>query len=132
MENIRDVICKNCTRLIESSKMSQKTIASKVGVSEPTIYRWKSGENTPELANIEALANVLGVSTLEFYRTSEERAPIEMAPDIVLRKYLRVPNEIVELAQDFDPNDPVWGGVKTWLKDRIKDKQKEKSKNKQA
>lgn len=71
MEKMREIVRVNIVRLIENSSISQKKIASDVGVSEPTIYRWKSGENAPTLDNIDRLAEVLGVSPLDFFKTEE-------------------------------------------------------------
>lgn len=69
MENIRDIIRENCQRLLERevSGLSLREIARQTGVSEATIQRWKTGVNSPELNNIEKLAEVLKISPREFF-----------------------------------------------------------------
>lgn len=74
METIRETVRRNVVHLVESATISQKKIASAVGVSEPTIYRWKSGENAPSLDNLDKLAEVLGVNPLVFFSTEEKDA----------------------------------------------------------
>jgi transcriptional regulator with XRE-family HTH domain len=106
METIRDVICKNFNRLVESSDLSNKTIAQKAGVTEPTFYRWKNGENTPELPNIESLAKALGVDPIEFYQA--EFTPRQLPVSATLRKMMAIPDEVYELASELELEDEVW------------------------
>lgn len=74
MENMRETVRKNIVRLMEGATISQKKIASSVGVTEPTIYRWKNGENAPTLDNIDKLAEILGVDPLEFFQREASEA----------------------------------------------------------
>lgn len=133
METIRDVICKNFNRLIESSDLSNKTIAADAGVTEPTFYRWKSGESTPELPNIEALAKALGVDPFEFYRTDEPRKNIRSFKIKDISKFLEsIPDEIYEMAQDLGHDHQVWEVVKGAHDQLMKSKKAKEGKGKSA
>lgn len=69
-------------KYVEASSISQKKIASAVGVSEPTIYRWKKGENAPSLDNLDKLAEVLNISAFAFFQTEEKENPLELLRQI--------------------------------------------------
>lgn len=131
METIKEVISKNFTRLVEGSTLSQKVIAKKVGVSETTIYRWKSGENTPEPANIDKLSEVLGVSPLEFYKAETEKTTREPV-SIAIKKVLSVPDDIYEMAQRFDLSDDVWEAVRGAMEDAIEEREEMAKSKKQG
>lgn len=53
--NIRSVLQRNLNKYIKNSKMSQKEIAEKLGVSKAAITNWLNGSNSP---NMEVLANL--------------------------------------------------------------------------
>lgn len=72
MENIRVIIQKNCRRLFDESNLTLVEIARLAGVSGTTIQRWKNGENTPEVNNIEKLSEILKVRPSEFFKMEDE------------------------------------------------------------
>ncbi|MBR1911711.1 MAG: helix-turn-helix domain-containing protein [Treponema sp.] len=51
--------------------MSQKELASRIGVSEVTVSRWLNGERNPSVRTVEKLAEVLETSAS--YLLSEEK-----------------------------------------------------------
>ena len=53
--NVRAVLQRNLNTYIRSSKLSQKEIAEKLGVSKAAITNWLNGSNSP---NMEILANL--------------------------------------------------------------------------
>lgn len=109
MEKIRDVVCKNFNRLVDAYSGSKKSIAQQMGISESTLQRWKKGENTPELPNIEALAKILNVDPMEFYR--EESGKIRNIKSIKTM-ISSVPDSIYDLAAELDDSsDSVWEEV---------------------
>jgi transcriptional regulator with XRE-family HTH domain len=46
----------------EKKKITQETIASKMGVTVATVSRWETGEMLPRTSRLKQLAKVLGCS----------------------------------------------------------------------
>ena|SRR5690606_9711416 len=57
----------NIKRLRRLRKISVKDLADQLSVSRQTIYDWESGKFEPSPANIDKLAEVLGVDRTAFY-----------------------------------------------------------------
>ena len=53
-------IFERISSLAKKRGLSLRTVASKAGLGETTIYGWK--KRTPDSSNLEAVANVLGVT----------------------------------------------------------------------
>lgn len=45
--------------------LNQAELAASLGVSQPVICRWERGNNSPDVAQLPAIAAVLGVSLTE-------------------------------------------------------------------
>lgn len=114
MESMRETITRNFNRLVKESGMKKREIAHQLHISEATLQRWKAGLNIPEVTTIEALAGVLGVDPIEFYKREDNIAP--MSPRGALKKYLVIPDEIVEGLSHFAPDDEVWEMIKTAIR----------------
>ena len=54
--------------------MTQVELAERVGVSEPTIVSWETGQRVPRLRNIPKLAEALGVEPAEVEQALQEQA----------------------------------------------------------
>lgn len=67
MENMKEIVCKNCTRFLENTSLKLVEIERLMGVSNSTVQRWKNGTQAPELDKIDRLAEVLGVRTIDFF-----------------------------------------------------------------
>lgn len=57
-------------RYREQRGLSRAELADRTGLSRPTIWAWESGKSIPRQSNLEALAQVLGISPQEL--TGEE------------------------------------------------------------
>ena len=123
METIKDVVCRNFNRLVDSSGLSPKVLAKMFEVSEPTFYRWKKGEHSPELPNIEIISRALNIDPFEFYRR-EVPLPVPKSFKIKdISSFLEaIPDDVYSYAQSFEHTDEVWKSVMVVLKDAIKDK----------
>lgn len=110
METIKETIRKNLVRLIKESSKTQKKIASDVGVTEPTLYRWKSGEHSPEIDNIVKLAEALDVDPWEFYQKEEGSSYAEPVSK-ALRKMMCVPDKIYNIAEKYGAGHEVWKDI---------------------
>jgi len=65
---------------LKRNNMSQKDLATRLGVSEVTVSRWLSGERDPSIETLNRIADVLGCSTSAFFITDDamgEKKPAE-------------------------------------------------------
>lgn len=58
-------IIDNITKKRKEKGISQKELASLIGVSESAISKWKSGDNEPSMKNLKKIADVLNCSMSE-------------------------------------------------------------------
>lgn len=108
---------------MDSTALTKREVAKRVGVSENTLQRWKNKESYPELPNIEKLATILEVSPLEFYKVREGSVAIQEPVSIFAKKLLSIPDKVYELAQKVGPDDPNWETVLTVLELAIEQKE---------
>jgi transcriptional regulator with XRE-family HTH domain len=62
-------------RFREQYGISRSELATRTGLSRPTIWAWESGKTQPRLSNLRVLANVLGISQLELVGGLEAAVP---------------------------------------------------------
>lgn len=119
MESMREVVCKNFNRLwAERPDLSALAIAEATGVTRAMPYKWKSGENFPDVDKIDLLAKLFRVDVMEFYFSGA--TPISLHPSRALKKYLVIPDEVVNLAAELsDDHDVIWDSIKKDLKARL-------------
>lgn len=110
MENMKDLVCNNFNRLVEASPLKKREIAKLIGVNENTLQRWKNKDSYPELPNIEKLAEVLGVSPLEFYKSNVEEKVLPMS--VVGKRISSIPDDIYEMAEKYGATHDVWKDVR--------------------
>lgn len=110
METFKSRVGKNFRRFIEGSPIPNKTIAEKVGVSEPTLYRWMDGKNTPDAENLEKLADLLGVSPAVFYEVDGPIAPPLQMSEIANR-IAAIPDELYSLAPELGKGHELWDDI---------------------
>ena len=62
-------------RLLEEREMTQKFLAAKTGMTEPSVSRYVNGERTPRISQAYRIACVLGVdmNTLTAYLKEGEK-----------------------------------------------------------
>ena len=76
------------------------------------MQRWgtskEKGGNPPTLDNIEALAEILKIDPLEFYKTDMAPAPLTMPVSKTLLKMMAIPDRIYDVARDIGKDDPIW------------------------
>lgn len=108
--------------------LTQKELASRVGVSEATISRWESGEiKNMKRKFVGALADALGVSPLLFmdWPNGSAEADISSAPAASLRKGNRIPVlgrvaagipiEAVQDIEDYEDIPAAWGDPREYF-----------------
>ena len=57
----KDVFAKNLQYYIEKTRVTQKDLAKKIGVSAPTMNDWVKGHKFPRIDKIEKLAAYFGI-----------------------------------------------------------------------
>ena len=70
MENLSSIIIK----LRKENNYSQEVLAKKIGVSRQAVSKWERNEASPDIQNIQLLADIFGVSIDELVgrKTMEE------------------------------------------------------------
>lgn len=115
--------------LRKSRKLTQPQLAEKVGRNPHTIKDYEAGRASPSLQALELLSKALGVSQKDLMDSAAPiPAPVSAPPSQSLRKFLKVPDDVVEMAQDFNLNDEVWDMVRVAMRNGLKNLQKEQSK----
>lgn len=56
---------------LKRKNMSQKDLATKLGVSEVTVSRWLNGERDPSIETLNRIADELGCATSAFFVTGD-------------------------------------------------------------
>lgn len=119
---MRDTICKNFNRLVVGSKIPNREIARLTGVSESTFYRWLKGEHAPEVPNVEKLAEILKISPFEFYRPINEIIKPNLKLSELAKQLANIPDDVFELAQEFDSEDDCWESLRVIMKKKLERK----------
>lgn len=80
MAGMKSMIDKNLQTLRKINKISQETLAEKIGVSRQTVAKWENGESTPDIASCEKLAAVYDVSIDDLIHYDERKNGIPVPP----------------------------------------------------
>lgn len=65
MENIKNVIAENITKLRTANSMTQLELAQKLNYSDKAVSKWERGESIPDVTVLLTIANMFGV-TLDY------------------------------------------------------------------
>ena len=131
MEKIR-TLGEKLKDLRVSRKLTQPKLAEKVGLNAHTIKDYEAGRRKPSWSALEKLSEVFGVSQSELLDTDAPVSePVMLPASKTLRKYLSIPDDVVELAfRVSDNNDRAWDTVRAALELAIERQEKAMAKNK--
>ncbi len=121
MENIKDIVCKNCMRYLSETSLKLVEIERLMGVSNSTVQRWKNGTQAPELDKIDKLASILGVRPIDFFLSEKQEA--EDDPLDIVRQILSLDNEALRALKGQ------LGAIKKGMEKRKSSQNQPKSKN---
>lgn len=62
MENVKENLAQNLTKLRLNNKMTQADLAKKINYTDKSISKWENGDTTPPIDVIKLLADTYGVS----------------------------------------------------------------------
>ncbi|MBR6519061.1 MAG: helix-turn-helix transcriptional regulator [Oscillospiraceae bacterium] len=62
--------------------LTQKQLADKLNLSNKTISKWESGNGSPNISNLPALAETLGVSVDELLKGELNKPEADTNPDV--------------------------------------------------
>jgi transcriptional regulator with XRE-family HTH domain len=99
VETIKEIVCRNCKRLLDKSK-NLSDIARQMQVNPTTISRWKSGDHAPELDKIDRLAEILEVDPLEFFKRDD--ASSDGSLEVIKKIASLGPTELAIFKQNLD------------------------------
>ena len=74
------MISQNIRSLREHEGFTQEALASRLGVARQTVAKWESGEATPDLENVRALARLFGVSIDDLVIPKRAREVFDLVP----------------------------------------------------
>jgi transcriptional regulator with XRE-family HTH domain len=109
MESIKEVVQKNCKRLL-AKPVNLNELSRSMQIHPSTISRWKSGEHAPELDKIDRLAELLNIDASEFFRT-EKDLPRSEPVSKSLMKMMAIPDEVYDLAISVPKGHKAWETV---------------------
>lgn len=72
MSDIKTTVKENLIRLRHANGLTQIELAGKINYSDKAISRWETGEVTPDIETLDALAALYGVPVTTFFLTPEE------------------------------------------------------------
>lgn len=75
------MISQNIRSLREHEGFTQESLAEQLGVARQTVAKWESGEATPDLDNVCALAKLFGVSIDDLVNHDEAALGYPIPPD---------------------------------------------------
>lgn len=76
MENIKEIVRENLVMLRKERKMTQIELSQKIGYSDKAISRWETGEVTPDVETLNALAELYGIPIASFFEKYSKEHPI--------------------------------------------------------
>lgn len=134
MKPLREILAGNIERVITASHLSVKEIAASLKVSETTVHRWKAEKNSipPDVANMEALAKLLNVDPVEFYKSPDN--VVTLYGHAPLTNYMIIPDDIVEGLAHLHPRPEanVWTNIRVAIKEEQRAQEKKAASIKKA
>lgn len=76
MENIKEIVRENLVMLRKERKMTQIELSQKIGYSDKAISRWETGEVTPDVETLNALAELYGIPIASFFEKYSKEHPV--------------------------------------------------------
>ena len=75
MENIKEIVRENLVKLRKERKLTQIELSQKIGYSDKAISRWETGEVTPDVETLNALAELYGIPIAAFFEKYTPERP---------------------------------------------------------
>ena len=75
MENVKETIAKNLTKLRKAHNLTQSALAERLNYSDKAISRWENAETLPDIETLCRICEMYGVS-FEYLLTKDAEAPI--------------------------------------------------------
>ena len=69
MPSVKDLIKENLIRLRKEHKLTQLELSQRINYSDKAISRWETGEVTPDVETLEALASLYEIPISHFFET---------------------------------------------------------------
>lgn len=136
MEKTRESFGERVKRLRKMAKWTQDDLAKKAGLSIQMVKDIEKDRTPGGAKSYKGLAFAFGISIEELIESEvvqQPRIEIKVLPaSHSIRKYLKIPDAVVDMAQDFDTNDEVWDIIKGVLETRAKSLPKNKQKQDRA
>ena len=79
MPSARDHICTNLTIFLKQKKMTQKSLAQRLGLSQTAVTNWVKGKNSPDIDTLLEICSILEVSINEMLGQSSTASQEDIA-----------------------------------------------------
>lgn len=123
MEITKELLIKNIKRLRKEAGLTQEGFAEKSGISISFLKDIERGESLGTAATLDAIADGFKVPIAELFADPKPTKKIQSLSDF--RNSLgKIPDDVFNMAQDFEVNDEVWGMVRAALKNGKKNQKK--------
>jgi len=67
---------KNFSYLLREKRMSARSIAQKIGVSDAAVAKWKKGKSTPPIDNAVQVCQIFDVDLTDMFLTDMSQEPV--------------------------------------------------------
>ena len=81
----RRTIAANLTEALRLRDVSQRELASKIGVSSTTVSQWCQGKKAPRMDKIDAICALLNIKRSDLMLSKDERVIVEVKDDEIQR-----------------------------------------------
>ena len=102
-------IGKNIKQLRQQKNLTQEQVAEKLGVSYQAVSKWENNANTPDIALLPKIANLLGTSIDALFSVNiANYSDIHsfMKDDDVIRVVQMRGTKVLKVSSSFSPNEP--------------------------
>lgn len=88
----RRTIAANLTEALRLRDVSQRELASKIGVSSTTVSQWCQGKKAPRMDKIDAICALLNIKRSDLMLSKDERVIVEVKDDEIqmARRFARL------------------------------------------
>lgn len=85
----------------KACRMTQKQLASSIGVSVLSIKRWEAGARTPNFKNAKALADLFGIAVSELVEEKKTKPQVKVQDEVRLIDVSKLKNHLLSCKESY-------------------------------
>ncbi len=98
-------------QLRKEQNMTQSQLAEKLHVTDKAVSKWETGRGMPDIGNLEALGEVLGVTVTELLQCKKQEEPVMRVEEV--ESVLDLAFELARYKRNEARRKMLWGFVFT-------------------